>query len=167
MPPAAGVGVVTVAKNADIAFENVDLVSPDGKLLVKSLTFTVKRGTNVMVTGPNGSGMFGVCFSKSHFLQLFTGKSSLFRGLFDFKRFDFFLFSHSTVIGGLWPLHCGHVTRPPQRDVLFVPQKPYLVIGTLRDQLIYPHTPEQMRARGAFFFWSFPIFQMVDLFSQA
>jgi ABC-type uncharacterized transport system fused permease/ATPase subunit len=60
-----------------------------------------------------------------------SGKSSLFR-----------------VIGGLWPLHRGKVVKPPQRDILFVPQKPYLVIGTLRDQLIYPHSVEQMRAQG-------------------
>ena len=60
-----------------------------------------------------------------------SGKSSLFR-----------------VIGGLWPLHCGKVTKPPQREILFLPQKPYLSIGTLRDQLIYPLSAAQMRAQG-------------------
>jgi len=59
------------------------------------------------------------------------GKSSLFR-----------------VIGGLWPLHCGILTKPPKDQVLFVPQKPYLVLGTLRDQIIYPHTVEEMKRRN-------------------
>ena len=40
------------------------------------------------------------------------------------------------------------VTRPVGNDVVFVPQKPYLVMGTLRDQLIYPHSVEMMRERG-------------------
>lgn len=39
-----------------IKFENVSIVSPDGKLLVEDLTFQVKHKQNVMVTGPNGSG---------------------------------------------------------------------------------------------------------------
>lgn len=113
-PPVKNGGEYVVRKGARIEFEHVDLVSPDGKLLVKDLTFQVDRSSNVMVTGANGSG-----------------KSSLFR-----------------VIGALWPLHCGKVLKPPQREILFVPQKPYLVIGTLRDQLIYPHSAEQMRAQG-------------------
>ena|SRR3990167_5060375 len=52
------------------------------------------------------------------------------------------------VIGELWPLKCGTLVKPPKEDFLFVPQKPYLVAGTLRDQLIYPHSKEQMRKRG-------------------
>jgi hypothetical protein len=44
-----GGGVIRRADN--ISFENVDLVSPDGKLLVKSLTCQIERGVNVMVTG--------------------------------------------------------------------------------------------------------------------
>jgi ABC-type uncharacterized transport system fused permease/ATPase subunit len=59
------------------------------------------------------------------------GKSSLFR-----------------VIGGLWPLHNGVLTKPPKEEILFVPQKPYLVLGTLRDQIIYPHNVDDMKKAG-------------------
>ncbi len=59
------------------------------------------------------------------------GKSSLFR-----------------VLGELWPPYAGTVMKPRKEDILFVPQKPYLVKGTLRDQIIYPHTVEDMRAKG-------------------
>jgi ABC-type iron transport system FetAB ATPase subunit len=48
----------------------------------------------------------------------------------------------------LWPLHCGVLTKPFKEDILFIPQKPYLVLGNLRDQIIYPHTKEQMEAIG-------------------
>lgn len=40
----------------NIVFEHVDIVSPEGKLLVRDLNFAVTQGTNVMVTGPNGVG---------------------------------------------------------------------------------------------------------------
>lgn len=60
-----------------------------------------------------------------------AGKSSLFR-----------------VIGELWPLSCGTLIKPSKENFLFVPQKPYLVTGSLRDQIIYPHSHEQMINRG-------------------
>lgn len=53
--------------------------------------------------------------------------------------------AHYSVFGELWPLHCGTVIKPRKEDILFVPQKPYLVLGTLRDQIIYPHNVEDMK----------------------
>jgi ATP-binding cassette subfamily D (ALD) protein 3 len=55
-PTGKGGGQIVVQDGADIEFDNASLVSPDGKLLVKNLSFKVQRGVNVMVTGPNGSG---------------------------------------------------------------------------------------------------------------
>ena len=43
------------------------------------------------------------------------------------------------AMGGLWPQGSG-VIRLPQERALFLPQKPYLPIGTLRDALSYPQT---------------------------
>lgn len=50
-----------------------------------------------------------------------TGKSSLLR-----------------VLAGLWDEGSGCVQRPAAPDMLFLPQQPYLPLGTLRDQLLYP-----------------------------
>jgi len=99
-----------------IKFIDCDIVSPDGRRLVKDLNLEVPQGTNIMITGPNG-----------------CGKSSLFR-----------------VLGELWPPYKGTVVKPPRDggDIIFVPQKPYLVMGTLRDQIIYPHSREQMTKLG-------------------
>lgn len=49
-----------------------------------------------------------------------SGKSSLFR-----------------CLAGLWPAAAGRIVRPSGR-CLFLPQRPYLSSGTLRDELIYP-----------------------------
>jgi vitamin B12/bleomycin/antimicrobial peptide transport system ATP-binding/permease protein len=43
------------------------------------------------------------------------------------------------AIVGLWDTGTGTILRPPLDRMLFLPQKPYMVLGTLRDQLLYPN----------------------------
>lgn len=43
------------------------------------------------------------------------------------------------AFAGLWTTGKGNISRPPLKDILFLPQRPYMVIGTLRDQLLYPN----------------------------
>ncbi|KAG2198072.1 hypothetical protein INT47_011907 [Mucor saturninus] len=52
------------------------------------------------------------------------------------------------VIASLWPVFEGKLTRPTDRDIFYIPQRPYLSLGTLRDQVIYPHTKEDMIKAG-------------------
>jgi putative ATP-binding cassette transporter len=42
------------------------------------------------------------------------------------------------AIAGLWTEGEGGVKRPPLEDIFFLPQKPYMLLGSLRDQLLYP-----------------------------
>jgi vitamin B12/bleomycin/antimicrobial peptide transport system ATP-binding/permease protein len=44
------------------------------------------------------------------------------------------------AIAGLWKAGKGTIVRPPLDHILFLPQRPYMVLGTLRDQLLYPNT---------------------------
>jgi putative ATP-binding cassette transporter len=50
-----------------------------------------------------------------------AGKSTLFR-----------------AIAGIWPFGRGEISLPRDRRTLFLPQKPYLPIGTLREVVSYP-----------------------------
>jgi len=47
--------------------------------------------------------------------------------------------SLTKAIAGLWSMGSGTLHRPQRRDILFLPQQPYLVLGSLRQQLLYPH----------------------------
>ncbi len=47
------------------------------------------------------------------------------------------------ALAGLWPFGSGEVATPARDISLFLPQKPYLPLGSLRDVLLYPHgSPE-------------------------
>ena len=43
------------------------------------------------------------------------------------------------AIAGLWQSGTGTIHRPDIQDLLFLPQKPYMVLGTLRQQMLYPY----------------------------
>jgi putative ATP-binding cassette transporter len=45
-------------------------------------------------------------------------------------------------IAGLWDSGTGTIIRPAADKILFLPQRPYMVAGTLREQLLYPSSKE-------------------------
>jgi putative ATP-binding cassette transporter len=55
-----------------------------------------------------------------------TGKSTLFR-----------------AVAGLWPWGSGEIRTPPREKMFFMPQRPYIPLGTLRAALAYPAAPKK------------------------
>lgn len=43
------------------------------------------------------------------------------------------------AIAGLWNSGQGTIHRPQPGQILFLPQRPYMIVGSLRDQMIYPN----------------------------
>jgi putative ATP-binding cassette transporter len=56
-----------------------------------------------------------------------SGKSTLFR-----------------AIAGLWPWGSGRISTPPEADMMFLSQRPYLPLGSLRAALCYPKSPDDL-----------------------
>jgi putative ATP-binding cassette transporter len=44
------------------------------------------------------------------------------------------------AIAGLWNNGSGEILRPKLEETMFLPQRPYMILGSLRAQLLYPHT---------------------------
>jgi putative ATP-binding cassette transporter len=46
------------------------------------------------------------------------------------------------VIAGIWPFGRGRIRTPRDFDALFLPQRPYFPMGTLREAVAYPAAPD-------------------------
>ena len=106
-------GEYKTAETNELVFDGVDIVTPAGKCLAKAVSCKITPDTPLMVTGANA-----------------VGKTSFFR-----------------VLGGLWPVRGGSLTVPAKAgaaspsigEIFLVPQRIYMCIGTLADQVTYPH----------------------------
>ena len=48
------------------------------------------------------------------------------------------------AIAGLWDSGTGRLVRPELGEMLFLPQRPYMILGSLRSQLLYPNTSSEV-----------------------
>lgn len=97
------------------------VTATDGDLAVRDLTLRLPNGdallqhANMILPQDTQAVITG---------RSGSGKSTLFRAL-----------------AGIWPFGTGTIARPPGRS-LFLPQRPYFPLGTLRRAIAYPGEPE-------------------------
>ena len=77
----------------------------------------------------------GKCLAADLSLTVSPQQSLMVTGMTRSGKTSFF-----RVVAGLWPIHGENasLSRPPRKQLVLLPQKPYCVSGTLRDQVLYP-----------------------------
>jgi vitamin B12/bleomycin/antimicrobial peptide transport system ATP-binding/permease protein len=95
---------------------------PEGKLAFDGLVISLIDGSTVVeeATAEINPGERVLITGESG-----SGKSTLFR-----------------AIAGLWPWGSGVIRTPPGDQHMFMPQRPYLPLGTLRAAVSYPAAPD-------------------------
>ena len=121
----AMVGVVTPGpsriRNVEVPLQHASEAAP--VLSVSSLSLLTPDGSRQLFADVSVDVEAG-----SHLLIMGNsgcGKSSMLR-----------------AVAGLWDRGSGEITRPAVAETMFLPQKPYCTLGSLRQQLVYPQTVE-------------------------
>ncbi|KAA3467954.1 ABC transporter D family member 2, chloroplastic isoform X2 [Gossypium australe] len=126
--------------------ENLTLKTPkSNSTLVRDLSFAIDEKDNLLVVGPSGSG-------KTSLLRALAGLWSTGKGKITFyveKAGD----AQSLTSSEMAPVEensanvneeFGRPINSNSKSVFFLPQRPYMVLGSLRQQLLYPTWTEEV-----------------------
>ena len=94
------------------------LESNDNKIIVKNLNVYTPNNEKLL-EGVNAEMVHG-----EHYLikgASGIGKSTLVR-----------------VVAGIWPYGSGEISLPKNKNIMYLPQKPYMPVGTLEEALLFP-----------------------------
>ncbi|KAI6691697.1 hypothetical protein NL676_028525 [Syzygium grande] len=137
-----GNGPVTMDKFQKLLhIENLTLQTPTSKTtLIKELSLQINCNDSLLVMGPSGSG-------KTSFLRAIAGLWDSGSGTITFYVQDV-EFTKSTISKDIASLEVNtaisnlrELEKTPSqipRSIFFLPQRPYMNLGTLREQLLYP-----------------------------
>jgi len=92
--------------------------SPDGQFHIRDLTVSQVSGDSMLAESEASFAPGDKVLVKG---PSGSGKSTLIR-----------------AIAGLWPWGSGRIQRPNEASIAFMPQKPYMPLGTLRNAIDYP-----------------------------
>ncbi|KAK9057075.1 hypothetical protein SSX86_024442 [Deinandra increscens subsp. villosa] len=120
-----------------LEIENLTVLTPTNKaLLIRDLSLAVYNNEHLLITGPSGSG-------KTSLLRTIAGLWRTGRGKITF----FAKFTPEMASNGVNTAdETNNIDKKSNyrdfKGVFFLPQRPYMVLGTLRQQLLYPTWPD-------------------------
>lgn len=95
----------------------------DSRLMLEQVTLTTPKGQRILLQELS-------CILQPEQTLVIVGQSGVGKS------------SLLRAVAGLWNAGKGRIVRPELSEMLFLPQRPYMVLGTLRDQLLYPNLPK-------------------------
>ena len=99
--------------------ENINNISDDSSILIQDANLSAPGSSKLIIKN------LSLSITENESLLVVgpsgCGKTSLLR-----------------MISGLWEPENGLIKKPKTGDLLFIPQKPYMILGSLREQLCYP-----------------------------
>ncbi|KAE9535090.1 hypothetical protein AGLY_008382 [Aphis glycines] len=113
-------GVVKNSPDGSISLFDVPIVTPNSDVVVSSLTMTMKPGEHLLITGPNG------CERNTRILH-YT-----------------FVVDSAATAGAI----AAALIRCPGMVLIVCICRPYMTIGSLKEQVIYPDTLSDMLTKG-------------------
>ncbi len=113
-----GMRKIDITESSQLVLEHITLNTPLHHEKIDESQKTLVQDLSVAVK--HGQGLLIV--GKSG-----VGKSSILR-----------------AIAGLWKSGTGHLIRPNLEEMLFLPQRPYMILGSLREQLLYPNINREL-----------------------
>ncbi|BBN03675.1 vitamin B12/bleomycin/antimicrobial peptide transport system ATP-binding/permease protein [Marchantia polymorpha subsp. ruderalis] len=118
-----------------LAIEHLTLFTPNYNVtLVEDLTFVLHEGEHLLIMGPSGSGKTSLIRAIAGLWE--SGRGTIKTFVASQREDDV---ESRRVYGEIEeePIEEGHA-RKKSGMIFFLPQKPYMVIGSLRQQLLYP-----------------------------
>ena len=111
------------AGQPDDNHRQIEVAEDGARIAVEDVTLTTPDWERILLQHVS----FGVTAGDALLLTgpTGTGKTSLMR-----------------AIAGLWRFGSGRILPPPAGEIMFMPQKPYLILGSLRQQIQYPRAGE-------------------------
>ncbi|KAL9678082.1 hypothetical protein QQ045_015921 [Rhodiola kirilowii] len=136
--PLEGNGIKHQSKSQKILeIENLTLLTPTNSILIRDLSIEITEKDNLLIAGPSGSG-------KTSLLRALAGLWSNGKG-----KVTFYVNNQDETpsTSDNKPLESTSINKLEEearsaykgsRGIFFLPQRPYMVLGTLRQQLLYP-----------------------------
>ncbi|KAL5989915.1 Canalicular multispecific organic anion transporter 1 [Asimina triloba] len=118
-----------------LQIKNLTLQTPKSyRTLISDLSLELDTQDHLLVTGPSGSG-------KTSLLRAMAGLWNTGKG-----KITFYIKDTEVLSPGMVAMESSNILRTDRenlncnrtKDIFFLPQRPYMVLGTLREQLLYP-----------------------------
>ncbi|KAL9227132.1 hypothetical protein vseg_002864 [Gypsophila vaccaria] len=123
-------GSVTAESTKKLVYlENLTLITPEKSTIIADLTLSINEKDHLLITGPSGSGKTSLLRAMAGLWTSGTGKISYYANRSDDIEPNG---AHET------PEDSKSCKNKSYKGIFFLPQRPYMVLGTLRQQLLYP-----------------------------